>query len=848
MSRSSLAVAWYCFRVGFRARRRAYGAIALLLGAVGGLALASVAGARRTQSSYSTLLADANTSQVEALTGLINPLIGSILGYNAPLVDRIARLPHVTRVASQVGLNVLPISASDQPLNVPTFTPSAGNGLGSVGGENFTIDRLSVVQGRLADPRRSAEIDVSNQVAPLVGWHVGQRIRIGAYTNDQTNLADFGTAKVKPIRILTVTVVGIVMEPHQIIEDDVDNSQSLAFFTPAFTAGLLKCCANYAETSIQVSPGPGHADAVATAVAAMVPNAPYPATVAALSTKAERALRPESIALGLFGAIAAVAALLIGIQLIGRLLRAGRSESGVLRAVGAGPAAVIGPGLIGTTVASAAGATLAALVAVALSPLAPLGPVRAVFRGGVSADWLVLSVGTVVLVLVPVMAAGLILLRSAPHRSSSRPPAVGTGATVARAAAAGMPAPAVTGVHFALDPGGTEAVPVRSAILGAALAVVVLISTVIFGTSLDALVSSPRLYGWNWDYVLVAGGASGNMPAAQATRLLDSDRYVTAWSAGYFSTVSIDGQVVPVLGENPAAAVQPPVLSGHRLVGSDQIVLGAVTLAALHKQVGDTVEVNQGFTHPTQLRIVGTASLPTMGGGQIIHLEMGTGAVVAADLLPAGVRNPFNDPEPGPEVAFIRVRGGVPPGSVPPEAGGGPPVTTGDAAVRSLVKIGNQLTNNFNFGVYVSNVLRPAEIVNYRSLGTTPVVLGGALAAGAVTALALTLVASVRRRRRELALLKTLGFTGRQLASAVAWQSSVAVGIGTLVGLPLGIVAGRSLWDLFAEDIHAVPSPSVPGWYLALIAAGAMVLANLVAALPGRMAARTPTGLLLRAE
>jgi len=48
----------------------------------------------------------------------------------------------------------------------------------------------------------------------------------------------------------------------------------------------------------------------------------------------------------------------------------------------------------------------------------------------------------------------------------------------------------------------------------------------------------------------------------------------------------------------------------------------------------------------------------------------------------------------------------------------------------------------------------PAEIVNYRSTGTTPTLLAVGLAAGAVTALGLTLAASVRRRRRDLALLK----------------------------------------------------------------------------------------------
>ena len=146
------------------------------------------------------------------------------------------------------------------------------------------------------------------------------------------------------------------------------------------------------------------------------------------------------------------------------------------------------------------------------------------------------------------------------------------------------------------------------------------------------------------------------------------------------------------------------------------------------------------------------------------------------------------------------------------------------------------------------SVQRPAVIVNYRSMGTTPAILGAALAAGAVIALGLTLVASVRRRQRDLALLRTLGFTRRQLAVTVAWQASIAIGIGTILGIPLGIVVGRSLWDLFAHEISVVPSPSVPVTIVVLIAIGAVALGNVVAALPERMAARTSTALLLRAE
>ena len=95
-------------------------------------------------------------------------------------------------------------------------------------------------------------------------------------------------------------------------------------------------------------------------------------------------------------------------------------------------------------------------------------------------------------------------MRRSPRAPSRIEGAAGTG---------GLPVSAVTGIRFALEPGAeSEAVPVRSAILGATLAVVVIIATVVFGSSLNSLVSHPRLYGWNWNYALIGGGGARRHP------------------------------------------------------------------------------------------------------------------------------------------------------------------------------------------------------------------------------------------------------------------------------------------------------------------------------------------------
>src|ERR1700683_145307 len=200
--------------------------------------------------------------------------------------------------------------------------------------------------------------------------------------------------------------------------------------------------------------------------------------------------------------------------------------------------------------------------------------------------------------------------------------------------------------------------------------------------------------------------------------------------------------------------------------------------------------------------------MPAVGPGLGLRLSMGSGALVSDLLLPANDRNPSSGPD-GPGAYFVRLRVGANPA----------------ASLHSLQRIAAALDSDPTAApMSVLSAQRPAEIVNYRSMGSIPAFLGAGLAAGAVIALGLILVTSVRRRRRDLALLKTLGFTRRQLAALVAWQSSVPVVIGIIVGIPLGIVLGRVLWDAFAHEINAVPAPSVSALSIVLIAIGALVL------------------------
>ncbi len=840
-------IAWYRYRATFARQLSGYLTVVLLIGLIGGIGMAALAGARRTQSSYPQFLASTNPSD---LTMFVYSGSSQFLGKTLSLTKTISHLAGVERVVTAIGPQMVPLAANGVP-RLSTLSNVVITG--SLDGMTLTQDRLAVVEGRLANPRRADEFVMTASAARILGVRVGQMVPLGFYSNAQTNSPDFGSPRVVPRLKVNVRLVGLVVPNTQVVQDDIDRTYGAVFLDQALMQELKHLEPGElvpALYGVQID----HAHATITQVEreliGVVPRgASYEFHVtSSVDSQVELAIKPESVALGAFGAIAALVCLVLAAQAISRLLRRGEQDRRVLRALGASPAAAAFEGLLGVLVAVALGALLAFAVAALLSPFAPLGPVRPVYPGGRFAiDWTVLGVGVAVLIL----GLGAIAIAQANRRASHR--TLFTGGSFAGrskalrgANATGMPVAGVIGIHFALESGqGRTAVPVRSVLFGTALAVALVVTTLTFASGLSNLISRPALYGWNWDYLLEP---NNNIPP-KAVSLLNHDPKIMAWSGADSTDLEIDGQEVPVLIENAHAKVAPPILSGHGLDNQHQVVLGAGTMAMLHKHVGETVVISLGtkknapaFIKPTALLIVGTATLPAVGYSSYIaeHTSMGTGAILPLGVFPAGYVNYGADPNlHGPQLAFVRMRSDV-------------SARAGRADLERIAKAANKIfaadKNTFGNSVSVLGVLQPVQIVNYRSVGSTPVILAVGLAVGAVLALGLTLASSVRRRRRDLAMLKTLGFTRRQLAAVVAWQSTTTALVGVVVGIPLGILIGRELWTLFARSINAVPDPTVPVVSVLFVGVGTLVFANLVAALPGRSAARTPAALVLRVE
>ncbi len=233
MTAGAARVVAYRFRTTFARRWGGYLTIVVLIGLLGGVAMGSVAAARRTQSSYPAFLAETDASTVTMSTyGTSNGSAAN--NYSPKLLPEIARLPDVKQVEAWVGVGILPLERDGAPnLNLPLNT------VGSVNGLFFDEDRATPIVGRMANPSRADEFVTTALGASAMGIHVGEVVPMGLYSGTQFNSPLFGTPKLRPKVRLDMHLVGIVVFNNQVIEDDTDRLPTDVVFTPALTHTLI---------------------------------------------------------------------------------------------------------------------------------------------------------------------------------------------------------------------------------------------------------------------------------------------------------------------------------------------------------------------------------------------------------------------------------------------------------------------------------------------------------------------------------------------------------------------------------------------------------------------------------
>ena len=795
--------------------------LALLLGITGGVVLTAAAGAVRTDTAYPRLLRWANAAQV------------NVIVKQAPVPAFFAalrRLPEVTAVSAE-GLFNFTLSARHGPPAARVETISSPDG--SMG---RTADRLKMLDGQLPDPARPDAAVIDQDLAAREHLRPGGTLHLLMIPNAKDGIPDLGRA-----RGMSFRVTGIAVFDSQIVPATRVNAEPAVLLSPAFHRSAAARDSTYgSQAGVRLRPGVRVAS-FARAAAALAGR--YPATggviVVSLRDEAaasQRAIRPQAVALAVFAALVALIALAVISQLLSRQLSLDSAEYPVLSALGMSRATLAALSLARLAVVTAAGAVLAVVIAIAASPLMPIGPARlAEPHPGVDVNLAVLGAGLALLAGLPLLALAAVIWRNAAR--AARPPGPADPAGAAEASRLGSAlgrlgsVPGSIGVRMAFEPGhGRTAVPVRSALAGTIVAVTAVAAALVFGASLIHLVSTPRLYGERWQRELDLG--FGAVPEPLLPGILARQPGLTSYAVGNYGDITVQGTIVPAIGVAPVRGRNfISLLAGRPPARPGEIALGAQTLRTLHHRIGQRILVQvNGVTRP--MLITGTAVFAAFSRGSFESTDLGNGAVLPAPVLSQpSPQTGCARPRTCDSFALLRYR----------------PGTDLRAAAARLIRLTTHAGCPSGSCVVVSDQ-RPDDIRNYSRVRDTPLVLGGVLALLAVGTLAHVLVTAVRRRRGDLAMLKTLGLVRRQVLGVVEWQALSLAGVALLIGVPLGLLAGRWAWVLFASSAGLAPAVSIPVTLVLLIIPVTVVLAALIAAWPGRAAARVKAAVVLRAE
>jgi len=794
---------WMRLKSELRQSWRGMLVLVLITALFGGVVLVALAGARRTNSAVSRFLAYSR------------PLDGQVSA-DPSAFHAIRTLPEVAYWSTGALYLAGPTNASGGPL---------GGGPGEVlvwATAQGTPQRVKVVGGRLPDPARADEAAVNESAERALGLHLGSVVHLRGYSPEQANTVLSGTGRVLPkVEMPDVRVTAIIRQVTDVAvyptpADITFLGNGGIFVGRAFYEQTGRSVANFSGLSFKLKHGLKDLPAFMADVQRVAGKDAQILTGSDAQTAAVAARRGTSLqafALLLFGGIAAMSLVIVVGQNIARQTYLASDDYPTLRALGVSRAQLFWLSLVRSGMVVVTGIVLAVPIAYLLSAFTPIGLARrAEISPGFSFDALVLLGGAAALLVLLIARSGLSALRVARSRRSGELESGDRASVVAESLArAGVSPSAVSGVRLAFEPGhGRTAVPVRSTMIGSMVALAALVTALVFGFSLNHLARTPVLAGWNWD--LAIGNPHSGDVRAQYDRMLRADPDVAAFSATTMGGGPITSHDIVIAGIDPVVGnVLPPFLQGRMPRAPNEIAFGGIELRRLGKKVGDTI------TNPelhASLHIVGEVVLSP----QIVNQQeqLGAGGVMTIE----GVQALSRDPLPV-NVFLVRLKD-------PHDL----------AAIARLKR---------EFPGVVLPALAAPDIHNLQGVSSFPLILAAILTVLAVATIAHTLVTSVRRRRRDLAILKTIGFVRGQVRATVAWQSSALIGAAVIVGLPLGIVAGRWTWMTYANHIAIKPVPAISPLVVVLIPA-ALLVANLIAAAPAGAAARTQPASVLRTE
>jgi hypothetical protein len=772
--------------------------LGLLVAVVAGASLLALAGARRTASTLDRFREWSGASDVT---------------YQAPEVDvggaMLAALedqPAVEAVTIRRLVNAFPDDASE--LDLAVYSDESGR-------YGTEIDRPLVLDGRMPDPDEPGEILVNELAADQLGVGVGHRFAARTWTDadlralvgGQNGFPGFNGPR------LDLEVVGIGRFPEE-LPGDLRRGTAAAIAGPGFLAAYPGIGAWPPALTVRLVDGATAAEAEAvtdavrdSAVLADSTDETISGTDIGQTTaddayldSTQQTINGLTTGLVVFAlAVLAAGAIAVG-QATTRQLAAASASVTALVELGATRREAARAHAAPAIVAIGAGSVAGAVLAVVASPLLPTGIARrAEIEPGIRIDAQVLGVGTAAIV----AALSAFAVRTA--RRVGEPPRP---AATARAHSSwlarslgrsGAPPSVLTGVRMAGER-GPGSVPVRSAAVGAALAVGAVLAAGVVASSYARLTHDPS--NWGWVYSAMPD-AFGGIPDPRV--LADDDR-IEAVAMDTSSNLVLDGEAVSSHSLEPVAGnMGYTVLSGRLPVGPAEVALGRGTARDLDVALGDTV----------------TALVPT-GGERVLTV---VGLVV---------------PPPTEEQALDEGA------AVTPEAT--EQLTPEDDALTSVVlryvegtdvaRLEADLEEEYGLGFGpFTRAQVPGAVANLAQHRGVAAALAAFFVGLGAIGLFHALVVSTRRRRGELAVLQSLGMQRPEVRRAVRVEALVIVTGALVAGLPLGAIAGRSIWRLLSDELGIVADPAFPWVLLAVTVPVALTAAIVLAWWPAHRAA-----------
>jgi hypothetical protein len=786
-----MSAVWLWVRADLRRRWRSWVVLGLLAGISVGLASAAVAGARRTERAAPHFI---EVSRVPTAAVLANDP-----QYDAAEQQKVASLPEV-KAAYPFFLAFM--TSIERP-------KGAESGLIPQTTRTMTQGARPLVDGRRPDPRRADEIVVNEVMRDKYGLDLGKTLVYAQELPPDLSQLPPGLLPKEPKSFRQpMRVVGI-MKATTPSEDQVP---SFGFYRK-YRDNLVGLTNQFVDLKRGERDFTKFQQDVQRVIGRPI-NVERASTLFGVA-KVMEVGDVEQRGLILFAvAVLIGAGALVGQALV-RAVSAGAADLPTWRAMGADRGVVVRALVLPTLLTAAVGAVTAIVLAIALSPRFPIALTRRYELDiGIHADWLVLGLGAV-LVVVAVLATAWATaeIRIRRHEVDRPRPSLATRLT----GSMNLSPPLLIGSQLAVEPGrGRRAVPVRSALVGAIVGVLGVVGCLTFRAGLSDAVDDPSRSGIVWD---MAVAADGQVPPEVVARINDRPDVAASTEALWARAIRVDGVPTPVWGIRALKGrMRMIVIEGRLPRTTSEIAFAPETMKKLGVSIGDDVAVGPDRGRPTT--IVGRVLVPASS-----HTDYDEGGLMSRAgvqrAFPKGVSAQFAE-----DWVLVRARS--------------------SAEVPRLRSELTQLANRQE--LFAEPAKLPDAVDSLGQLRSLPFALAIFFGLLAIATVAHALVTTVRRRRVDLAVLRSLGFTRRDSRVAIAWQATLIAIVGLVIGVPLGIFTGRILWRQLAESFPVVYVPPLALVAVLLVVPVAIAVANLVAAGPAHAATRIRPARVLRSE